>query len=271
MEDNTQELIDTENEQQNDDVQEIVQMTYAIAYARVSTDDKGQNPESQLMAIRKWAKKNSVVILKEFKDESTGQNDDRPGLDQAYGYIMRNHRNDKKHLITMFIVLDSDRLSRNMRDTNKLIEELTEMSVKLKYVAAENIDPSTPDGMLMNTFKAHTAEGYVSGHGQKVKAGLMRARAEGKHIGRPLSRVDKFDIDLLLAYADMGYSLRDVASVHSVSRLTVTRRLKDEDKLDEFKNRYAQALAQGKVGPALKSKKYKPKKEKPTENERDGD
>lgn len=240
---------------------EQVQNVYAVAYARVSTDDKGQNPESQLVAIRKWAtRKGNYVILKEFSDKATGKDDDRPGLDSALGFIMRNHRNEKKMLITEFLVLDLDRLSRNMKQTNRLIDELDDLSVKLRLITQEDLDFQSKTGRVMATMKAFSAQEYVDTLGDKIRAGQERARQEGKTIGRPLSRVNKFDINLLLGYASMGYSLRDVARIHNCSRITITRRLNDAEKLEEFKNKYNEAVKAGKKGPALLNKKYKPKK-----------
>lgn len=234
------------------------QYTYAIAYGRVSTKDKKQDPEYQLMAIRKWAeRKGDVIILKEFQDKSTGTNDDRPGLDSAYGYILRNHRNDKKHLITEFLVHDLDRFSRNKDDTNMLIRELKDMSVRLVMINEENVDMNNSYGRLVIDIKSTQAEGYVEGLGEKIKAGQDKARAQGKHIGRPLLNSGKFDTNLLIGLASMGYSLRDVSKVYNCSRITITRRLNEAGKLDEFKETYAKAISEGKVGPAMAVKNHK--------------
>lgn len=65
------------------------EITYAIAYARVSTDDHDQNPESQLTEIRRFAGDRGITILKEYQDKATGTNDDREGLDAAYGFKRR--------------------------------------------------------------------------------------------------------------------------------------------------------------------------------------
>ena len=65
------------------------QTVYAIAYARVSTDDHDQNPESQLVEIRKFAKNRGIEIVGEYQDKATGTNDERIGLDAAYGFKRR--------------------------------------------------------------------------------------------------------------------------------------------------------------------------------------
>lgn len=236
------------------------QTTYAVAYARVSTKDKDQDPESQLLAIRNWVKGKNIKIVREFQDKSTGTNINRDGYLLMKGYLMENRK------VSMVIALDADRMSRNMDDTAKMVKDFNDIGVRLVYTTNESIDVSTAEGKLMNTFLAYGAQNYTDHLGDKIKAGMEKARAEGRIPGRPLSRVNKFDINLLLAYANMGYSLRDVARVHNCSRVTITARLKDEGKLEEFKENYNKAISEGKKGPALMNKKYKPKKSTETTN-----
>lgn len=231
------------------------QVIYAVAYARVSTKDTDQNPESQLLAIRNWAKsKGGIRIVREFSDKSTGTNTDRDGYYMMKGFIQENRK------VSMVIALDADRMSRNMDDTAKMMKDFNDLGVRLIYTTNETIDVSTAEGKLMNTFLSYGAQNYTDHLGDKIRAGMERARQEGKQIGRPLSRVNQFNIDLILGYASMGYSLRDVATIHRCSRVTLTNRLKDEGKLDDFKRIYKDAISSGKVGPALATRKYNPKK-----------
>lgn len=204
---------------------------YAVSYARVSTDDKGQNPESQLFAIREWAaKKGNIKILKEFSDESSGTNDDRDGLDAIFGYKRRHPE------VTRLIVLDADRLSRNMDDAPVIQRDLSRIGLRVVYVADENLDLTTKEGKLMNYMKAYADQSYVDELKIKIKAGMNRARAEGKQIGRPSKRGnDKIDIDLLFEFAKMGYSLRRLEKVFNVSRNTLVRKLQDVGRYEEFK------------------------------------
>lgn len=234
-----------------------------IAYARVSTSDKDQNPESQFTAIRRWAKDHNMRIVMEFQDKQSGATDDRPQLERIFGW-KRNHPE-----VTKLLILAEDRLSRNMLDAPGLIKDFHSIGLEIIYTTNENLDLHTNEGLLLHDMKVYAGAQYIDGLKAKIRAGQERARNEGKHIGRPLSRVDNFDIDTLLGFASMGYSLRDVASVYNCSRVTITRRLTDEGKLEQFKENYTIALSQGKKGPALQKKKYKPKKDrsKPSEAE----
>lgn len=231
---------------------------YAFAYARVSTADKDQNPESQLTAIRKWAKSKNIKIVREFADKISGTTDERPELERIFG-AKRSHPE-----VTRLLILSEDRLSRNMLDAPGLIKDFHDIGLEITYVDNEHLDLHTNEGLLLHDMKVYAGAQYVEGLKAKIRAGQERARNEGKHIGRPLARVDRFDIDTLLGFASMGYSLRDVSAVYNCSRVTITRRLGDAGKLDEFKANYQKALSEGKKGPALINKKYKPKKEKQT-------
>lgn len=204
------------------------QTTFAFAYARVSTDDHDQNPESQLVEIRKWAKTRNIEIVEEFADKATGTNAARPELQRIFGAkIMRPE-------VSKLIVLDADRLSRNMDDAPTLIKEFNRIGLQIVYVADENLDLTTKEGKLMNAMKSYGAQSYTDSHKLKIMAGLDRARAEGKHIGRPLKRADAIDLNLVIRFAQEGYSLRRMEKVFKCSRNTLVRRVRDAGRYEEL-------------------------------------
>lgn len=210
------------------------QTVYAVAYARVSTDDHDQNPKSQLLKIQEWAKaKGNIEIVREFMDKSTGTNTSRDGFYTMMGFLTSNRK------VSKVIILDADRLSRSMDDAPKIIESLNDMGVQLTYVANESIDVSTLEGKMMNQFYTYAGEKYTEGLKLKIKAGMDRARSEGKHIGRPLKRTDdNINTDMLLIFAQNGKSLRDLGKIYNCSRNTIARKLRDENKLELFKKYY---------------------------------
>lgn len=233
------------------DEEENGQVLYAVAYARVSTDDKDQDPEYQLNHIRNWAKGKNVKIVREFKDESTGTNTERDGYMLMRGYI-NEHRK-----ISLLLVMDNDRLSRKMSDASRILKELNELGVRVVYTTNDGLDTSTAEGELINQVLSYGAQNYTDHLGAKIRAGMKKAKENGKQIGRPMSRINLFDINLLLGYASMGYSIRDVAKVHRCSRLTISNRLKDENKLEEYKELYQKAISEGKIGPGVARKTSK--------------
>ena len=206
------------------------QKSYAVAYARVSTDDHDQNPESQLVAIRAWAKDRNIEILREYQDKATGTNDDREGLDAAYGFCKRNPQ------IAHLIVLDADRLSRNMDDAPRMIKDFNDLGVRITYVADENLDLTTKEGKLMNAMKSYGAQSYTDGHKLKVKAGLARAVQNGKKLGRPRITSEQVDMDILIGLVRSGKSLRQCESVFKVSRTTLRTMIRNSEYEDEYVN-----------------------------------
>lgn len=204
------------------------QKQYAIAYARVSTDDKDQNPESQFVAIRKWAREKNIEVLREYQDKSTGTNDDRMGLDAAYGYCSRTPE------VTIMLVHAPDRLSRNMDDAPRIIKDFNSIGTKIVYITKEYIDVTTTEGKLMNAFESYAAQMYTDGLKAKIRAGLDRARAEGKTLGRPRKTHDEVNIEILMDLIRRGQSLRQCEKVFKVSRNTLRTIIRNSPYEDEY-------------------------------------
>ncbi len=185
------------------------QKSYAVAYASVYTDDHDQNPESQLVLIRAWAKVRNIEILHEYQDKATGTNDDREGLDAAYGFCKRNPQ------IAHLIVLDADRLSRNMDDAPKIIRGFNDLGVRITYVDDENLDLTTNEGKLMNAIKSYGAQSYADGHKPKIRTYRIRignltpittkAKSSREAVEANLTDADEVAI---IWYADIAYLFR---------------------------------------------------------------
>jgi len=41
-------------------------------YARVSTDDKGQDPENQLLQLRQWCERMGYPVVREYVEQENG-------------------------------------------------------------------------------------------------------------------------------------------------------------------------------------------------------
>jgi DNA invertase Pin-like site-specific DNA recombinase len=204
------------------------QEIFAIAYARVSTNDQSQNPESQLLRIRQWAKERGITILREYKDEKTGTNDDRDGLDAAIGFASRTPQ------LSMMIVLDADRLSRNMDDAPAIIKKFNSYGVRITYVADESLDLTTKEGKLINAMKSYGAQSYTDSHRLKIQAGMDRARKEGKHIGRPRVTEEDVNLEILMGLIRNGESLRTCEKVFKISRNTLRKIVYESHYKDEY-------------------------------------
>ena len=182
----------------------------AVTYTRVSTGD--QHLETQLYDLREMAKQRGLEIVREYSDVIPGSKQKRPGLDQ----LMADAR---RHRFDVVLVAAFDRIARNVRHFLEVLDELNHLGIEFISLR-ENIDTGGPLGRAMLTIIGAIAELERSLVVERVKAGMRRAKLEGRRIGRaPL------DIDRVAVVKDRrsGMSLTKVAKKHHVSRATVCR------------------------------------------------
>jgi DNA invertase Pin-like site-specific DNA recombinase len=149
-------------------------------YARVSTMD--QTCEPQLRDLRAYVTDRGWQAI-EFVDQGvSGTREKRPALDRLL-------REVKARRIDVVVVAAFDRFSRSVRhlvETLGLFRHLRVEFVSLR----EQIDTGSPLGQAVFTIIAAIAELERSLIAERVRAGLRRARAEGKRLGRPPVAVD---------------------------------------------------------------------------------
>jgi DNA invertase Pin-like site-specific DNA recombinase len=182
----------------------------AVLYCRISTGD--QHLETQLLDLREMAKQRGCEIVREYTDVISGTKSKRPGLDQ----LMADAR---RHRFEIVVVTAFDRIARNVRHFLDVLDELNHLGIEF-VSRRENIDTSGPLGRAMLTIVGAISELERSLIVERVRAGMRRAKLEGRRIGRaPL------DIDRVAVVSDRrsGMSLIAVAKKHHVSRATVCR------------------------------------------------
>jgi DNA invertase Pin-like site-specific DNA recombinase len=189
----------------------------AALYARVSTSGHGQDVGLQLDELRQVAAQRGWTFT-EFVDEGvSGSKDRRPALDR----MMADARAGKLDVVTVW------RFDRFARDTRHLLTAMEEFrALGVAFVSLrEQIDTSTPMGKAMFTIISAIGELERDLIRERVVAGVQRAKANGKHCGRP-----KVAMDLRPAIALLreGRGLKDVATILKVSRATLRRRLQEE-------------------------------------------
>jgi DNA invertase Pin-like site-specific DNA recombinase len=151
----------------------------AAIYARVSTLD--QEPENQLQELRRYVEARAWTGV-EFVDRGvSGAKETRPALDAML-------KDAKRRRFDVVVCWRLDRLGRNLRHLVTLIEDL--QSVGVAFVSlGEGIDCTTPAGKLQLHILAALAEFERARIAERVRAGLARARKQGKRLGRPERRV----------------------------------------------------------------------------------
>lgn len=147
----------------------------AAVYARVSTF--GQEPENQLQELRRYVEARGWTAV-EYTDKGvSGSKDRRPALDQLLA-------DAKRRRFDVVVCWRLDRLGRNLRHLVTLIEELQSLGVAFVSLG-EGIDFSTPAGKLQLHILAALAEFERGRIRERVMAGLHRAKAQGRRLGRP--------------------------------------------------------------------------------------
>jgi DNA invertase Pin-like site-specific DNA recombinase len=192
----------------------------AAIYVRVSTDK--QTVENQVAALRQIAERRGWEVVEQYSDAgisgAKGRNG-RPGLDQ----MLKDASKRKFDVIMGWAI---DRIGRSLTDLLHTIETLHACGVDL-YLDQQAIDTTTPAGKLMFQVCGAFAEFERSMIRQRVNAGLKRAVAQGKQLGRP--RIDAALEKRIQAQLRLGKGMLKVARECGVGSGTV-QRIKEEMK-----------------------------------------
>ena len=185
-------------------------MNRAALYLRVSTLD--QNPETQLHDLRGLAAQRGMEIVHEYSDRISGAKAKRPGLDQ----MMADARRAKFDVV---LVWAFDRVARSVRHFLEVLDELNHLEIAFVSFR-ENVDTGGPLGRAMIIIIGAIAELERSLIIERVRAGMRRAKLEGRRLGRPPLNVDR---DALLRDRSRGQSLKQIAKLHGISKASVIR------------------------------------------------
>jgi DNA invertase Pin-like site-specific DNA recombinase len=189
-------------------------MKRAALYARVSTMD--QHLETQLLDLRVMAKQRGYEVAREYTDQISGAKSKRPGLDQLLADARRHH-------FDVVFVAAFDRVARNVRHFLEVLDELNHLGIEFVSLR-ENIDTGGPLGRAMVVIVGAIAQVERQAIVERVKAGMRRARLEGRQIGRAPLRVDR---DAIQRDRERGLSLSQIAKAHRISKASVCRILKE--------------------------------------------
>jgi DNA invertase Pin-like site-specific DNA recombinase len=188
-------------------------MKRAALYLRVSTVD--QHPETQLHDLRQMASQRGYQIAAEFTDRISGTKARRPGLDQ----LMTGARRGQFDVV---LVWASDRIARSVKHFLDVLDEFNRLNIEFVSFR-EQIDTGGPLGRALVVIIGAIAELERNLIIERVRAGMRRARLEGRHIGRnPLV----LDHEAIRRDRDRGHSLRQIAKMHRISTATVQRALR---------------------------------------------
>lgn len=154
-------------------------------YARVSKDEADsrgvvQDPENQLVPLRKFCEAMNWPVGEEFVDRASGGNSDRPEFQRLLARIRQGH-------FSIVLVWALDRFSREgPMNTYSYIKQLRDHNCGLKSLQESWLDTRQEGiGDALIGIMAWTASQERKRISDRTKAGLARARAKGKKLGRP--------------------------------------------------------------------------------------
>jgi DNA invertase Pin-like site-specific DNA recombinase len=193
----------------------------AALYARVSTDDKGQNPDNQLQELRRFAGTMDWEIASEFVDHDSGARSSRPQL-QAMLKAASRREFDK------LLFWSLDRLSREgALKTLQILNQLAEWGVGYRSYTEPYLDSAGVFSEAIVALLATLAKQERIRISERVRAGLHRAQERGTESGRPVGRPRVvFRRDEAVALRAKRYSWRQIAKMLGVGATTIRRACK---------------------------------------------
>lgn len=186
----------------------------AAIYIRVSTD--GQTVENQRLELEQAAERAGWEIVGIYDDNGVSGAKTREQR-EAFNRLCKDATRRQFDVVMSWSV---DRLGRSLQDLVGFLSELHAVGVDL-YLHQQGIDTTTPAGKAMFQMMGVFAEFERSMIQERVKAGLNRAKAQGKVLGRP-KVTQKIEKAVLAARAE-GTGKRKIAKQLGIGVSTVNR------------------------------------------------
>lgn len=189
-------------------------MKRAVLYLRVSTLD--QNPDCQRLDLAELACQRGLDIVEEYVDHGiSGTRARRPALDKMMGDAARRK-------FDIVLVWACDRLARSVRHFLEVLDELNRLGVEFVSFR-EQLDTGGPLGRAVVVIISAIAELERSLIVERVRAGMRRAKLEGRPIGRRRLLLDE---EAIRRDRACGQSLRQLARSYGASQATIHNLLK---------------------------------------------
>lgn len=187
----------------------------AAIYARVSTTE--QNVQTQIVPLTEYAERNGLDIFDVYADiGESGSKDSRPEFDRMLA-DMRHGR------FKAVLIYKMDRIGRSLQHLLKLFEEFKRRGIDI-IILTQNIDTTTPEGRFFMKLMMLIAEYERELIQNRIEAGIVRARKQGKILGRPRIQINRYEI---LRLRQQGLSVREIARRTEQSTSTIHRCIKN--------------------------------------------
>ena len=181
-------------------------MKRVIIYARVSTRE--QNVDMQLIDLRAYALARGLDITKEYIDYASGSKNDRENYMKLFDDV-------RKRKTEVVLVWKFDRFARSTKELINALEDFKDLGVDF-ISFKENIDTSTPAGKILFTMISAFAEFERAIITERVRAGMEKAKAKGKILGRP--KIPPFTIEAALELKRKGLTYKEICRKLKISK-----------------------------------------------------
>ena len=180
----------------------------AILYRRVSTTDQkefGNSLNAQQSSLRDFCEKNSIDIVKEFQEDYSAKNFNRPEWKRLNAFAKKNKKD-----IDYLLVVDWDRFSRNVFEALGVINDFKDMGIEVNCIG-KWINYSDPSQIMMQLMYLGMPEVDNKIRSQKVQMGMRQGLKEGRwnvmqpigyvsgkdELGKPLMQLDLIKAPLI--------------------------------------------------------------------------
>lgn len=186
-------------------------MARAFAYCRVSTADQTTENQIQEIVGAGFAVDAHRIVCETVSGSVAAM--ERPA------FAKLSDRLEKEDVL---IVTKLDRLGRNAMDVRATVERLADAGVRIHCLALGGVDLCSPAGRMTMSVISAVAEFERDLLIERTQAGLRRAKAEGKVLGRPMALSIEQQAEIM-ARKISGESLGALAKDYGVSRAAIQR------------------------------------------------
>jgi len=190
-----------------------------VAYLRVSTEK--QELESQWTAIEAWVKSKGVTIDERLVEVESGAEDERP-------IFLDLWRRVRERRVGTIVVAELSRLSRRMRTLVNFLYDCFESGVVVVSIREGWLEEALRNEVVRPVLIAMFATLYELERkmiSERTKAGMARAKAAGKHVGRRPKLAEE-DLRRIKELLELGVPKKRIAQLLGISRTTLYRYLR---------------------------------------------
>jgi DNA invertase Pin-like site-specific DNA recombinase len=187
-------------------------MKFTALYLRTSTDKQQTGLEAQKRALEDYCFRVGIKEFKIYSDSGiSGTKEKRPALNQLMSDVENGN-------VSAVIVYSFSRLARSVSHLMQAMETFRKMNVDFVSLT-ENIDTKTPIGKAMFVIISAISALERDLIAERVKNGMINARAKGKQIGRPKS----VPVESIISLHKKGLTYRQIAEVLKVGHGSITK------------------------------------------------